>query len=75
METIQVNKINSWFQTTHNKDIYQWITHKYKSINSLKQETYKVPTKILTPPNMNIPSKNMVRAKKVKYNVKHLDTI
>ena len=39
---IQVNKLYSWFQTTHNKDIYQWITHKYKSTNSLKQETYKV---------------------------------
>ena len=31
---IQVNKINSWFQPTHNKDIYQWITHKYKSVSS-----------------------------------------
>ena len=41
MEKIQVNKIKSWFQTTHNKDIYQWRTHKYKSISSLKQETYK----------------------------------
>ena len=51
------------------------MTHKYKSISSLKQETYKVPTKHKTPPNMNIPIKNMARAKNVKYKVKHLDTI
>ena len=74
MEKIQANKIKSWFQTTHNKDIYQWITHKYKSIKSLKQETYKVPIK-KTPPNMNIPSKTWQELKKVKYKVKHLDTI
>ena len=30
---------------TQNKDKYQWITHKYKSISCLKQETNKVPTK------------------------------
>ena len=73
MWKIQVNKINSWFQTTHNKDIYQWKIHKYKSISSWKQETYKAIK--VTPPNMNIPTKNMARAKKIKYNVKHLDTI
>ena len=42
----------------------------------MKQETYK--TKKYTPPNMNIPTEqktNVARAKKVKYNVKHLDTI
>ena len=75
METIQVNKLTSWFQTTHNKDIYQWISYKYKSINSLKQEIKKVQTKKNTPPNMNIPSKTWQELKKVKYKVKHLDTI
>ena len=63
MEKIQVKKIKIWFQTTHNKDIYQRRTHKHKSISSLKQETSKY-----TPPNV-------ARAKKVKYKVKHLDTI
>ena len=41
MEKIQANKIKSWFQTTHNKEIYQWRTHKHKLISSLKQETEK----------------------------------
>ena len=70
---IQVNKINCWFQRTHNKDKYQWKTHKYKSINSWKQETYKVIK--VTPPNMKIPTKKMARVKKIKYKVKHLDSI
>ena len=73
MENIQVNKINSWFQTTHNKDIYQWKTHKYKSISSWKQETYKAIK--VTPPNMNNPTKVWQELKRIKYNVKHLDTI
>ena len=65
MEKIQVNKIKSWFQTTHNKDIYQWRTHKHKSISSLKQETYK--TNILPLSWISQQSKtNVTRAKKVK---------
>ena len=66
-------EINSWFQTTHNKDIYKWKTHKYKSISSWNKKHIK--QKKYTPPNMNSPTKSMARAKKVKYNVKHLDTI
>ena len=65
---IQANKIKSWFQTTHNKDIYQWRTHKHKSISSLKQETYK--TNILPLTWISQQSKtNVVRAKKVEYKV------
>ena len=74
MEKIQVIKIKSWFQTTHNKDIYQWRTHKHKSISSLKQESYKInilPQTWISQQNKT----NVVRAKKVKYKVKHLDTI
>ena len=73
MEKIQVNKIKTWFQTTHNKDIYQWKTHKHKSISSLKQETQKkiLPLTWITQQGKN----NMARAKKIKYKVKHLDTI
>ena len=41
----------------------------------MKQETYKVPTKDNTPPNMNIPSKTWQELKNVKYKVKNLDTI
>ena len=41
MWKIQVNKINSWFQTIHNKDIYQWRTHKYKSISSRNKKHIK----------------------------------
>ena len=69
---IQVKKIKSWFQTTHNKDIYQRRTHKHKSISSLKQETQNIlPLTWLTQQGkINVP-----RAKKVKYKVKHLDTI
>ena len=74
MEKIQVKKIKSWFQTTHNKDIYQWKTHKYKSISSLKQET--TTTKILTLTWITHQGKiKVARAKKLKYKVKHLDTI
>ena len=42
MWKIKANKINSWFQTTHNKDIYQWRTHKHKSISSwnMKHKKY-----------------------------------
>ena len=54
LKKIQVKKIKYWFQTTHNKDIYQWRTHKHKSISNLKQET---TTKKNTPPNMNNPIK------------------
>ena len=54
VEKIQVKKIKSWFQTTHNKDIYQWRTHKHKSISSLKQETTTTKN---TPPNMNNPTR------------------
>ena len=73
---MQVNKINSWFQTTHNKDIYQWKTHKYKSISSwnkkhIKQKKNILPLTWIAQQN----KKNVARAKKVKYNVKHLDTI
>ena len=50
MEKIQANKVKSWFQTTHNKCIYQWRTSKQGKTN-------------------------VARAKKVKYKVKHLDTI
>ena len=75
MEKIQVNKLNSWFQTTHNKDIYQCRTHKHKSISSrnkkhIKQNIYS--------PYHEYPNRtktNVARAKKVKYKVKHLDTI
>ena len=74
METIQVNKITYWFQTTQIKT-YINESHKYKSISSLKQETYKVPTKHKTPPKYEYPIKNMARAKNIKYKVKHLDTI
>ena len=74
MEKIQANKIKSWFQTTHNKDIYQWRTHKHKSINSLKQETYKINILPLTWIYQQNKI-NAVRAKNVKYKVKHLDTI
>ena len=74
MEKIQVKKIKSWFQTTHNKDIYQWRTHKHKSISSLKQET--TTKKILPLTWLTQQGKTKVaRAKKVKYTVKHLDTI
>ena len=73
-EKYKQNKIKSWFQTTHNKDIYQWKTHKHKSISSLKQETYK--TNILPLSWISQQNKaNMARTKKVKYKVKHLDTI
>ena len=73
MEKIQANKIKSWFQTIHNKDIYQWRTHKHKSISSLKQETNKniLPLTWITQQGKT----NVARAKKVKYKVKHLDTI
>ena len=73
MEKIQANKIKSWFQTIHNKDIYQWRTHKHKSISSLKKETNKniLPLTWITQQGKT----NVARAKKVKYKVKHLDTI
>ena len=65
MEKIQASKIKSWFQKTHNKNIYQWRTHKYKSISSLKQETYK--TNILPLSWISQQHKAKVaRAKKVK---------
>ena len=71
---IQVKKIKSWFQTTHNKDIYQWRTYKHKSISSLKQET--TTTKIVPLTWITQQGKTKVaRAKKLKYKVKHLDTI
>ena len=74
MEKYKHNKIKSWFQTTHNEDIYQWRTHKHKSISILKQETYK--TNILPLSWISQQNKaNMARTKKVKYKVKHLDTI
>ena len=73
---MQVNKINSWFQTTHNKYIYQWKTHKYKSISSsnkkhIKQKKYILPLTWIAQQNKT----NVARVKKVKYNTKHLDTI
>ena len=71
---IQANKIKSWFQTTHNKDIYQWRTHKHKSISSLKQETQKKNILPLTWISQQRKT-NVARAKKVKYKEKHLDTI
>ena len=65
-------KIKSWFQTTHNKHIYQWRTHKHKLISSLKQETQNIlPLTWITQQGKI----NVARAKKVKYKVKHLDTI
>ena len=70
----QANKIKSWFQTTHNKDIYHWRTHKHKSISSLKQETYKINILPLTWISQQGKT-NVARAKKVKYKMKHLDTI
>ena len=58
------NKIKSWFQITYNKDIYQWRTHKHKSISNLKQETYK--TNILPLSWISQQNKaNVARAKKV----------
>ena len=73
MEKIQANKIKSWFQTTHNKDIYQWRTHKHRLISSLKQETkkYILPLTWISQQGKT----NVARAKKVKYKMKHLDTI
>ena len=52
---IQANKIKSWFQTTHNKDIYQWKAHKYKSISSWNKKHIK--QKKCTSFNMNSPTK------------------
>ena len=73
MEKIQANKIKSWFQTTHNKDIYQWRTHKDTSISSLKEGNIQniLPLTWITQQGKT----NVARAKKVKYKVKHLDTI
>ena len=74
MWKIQANKIKSRFQTTHNKDIYQRRTYNHKSISSLKQETYKkniLPLSWISQQGKT----NVARAKKVKYKVKHLDTI
>ena len=57
---------------SHNKDIYQWRTHKHKSIRNLKQETTKyTPLTWITQQGKT----NVARTKKVKYKVKHLDTI
>ena len=67
MEKIQVKKIKSWSQTTHNKDIYQRRTHKHKSISSLKQEIKKKKKKILPLTWITQQGKTKVaRAKKVK---------
>ena len=74
MEKIQENKIKSWFQTTHNKGIYQWRIHKHKSISILKQKTNKKNILPLTWISQQGKT-NVARAKKVKYKVKHLDTI
>ena len=72
MWKIQANKIKTWFQTTHNKDIYQWRTHKHKSMSNLKQEITKyTPLTWITQQGKT----NVARTKKVKYKVKHLDTI
>ena len=61
MEKIQANKIKSWFQTTHNKDIYQWRTHNHKSIRSLKQEPQNIlPLTWITQQSKD----NVARAKK-----------
>ena len=47
-------------------------THNHKSISSLKQETQNIfPLTWITQQGKN----NVARATKVKYKVKHLDTI
>ena len=47
-------------------------THNHKSISSLKQEIQNIlPLTRITQQGKN----NVARAKKVKYTVKHLDTI
>ena len=61
MEKIQVKKKKYLFQTTHNKDLYQWRINKHKSISSLNQETQNIlPLTWITQQDKT----NVARAKK-----------
>ena len=71
--TSKQNKI--LISNKHNKDIYQWKTHKHKLINSWNKKHIKQKNILpLTWISQQIKAK-VARAKKVKYNVKHLNTI
>ena len=66
---IQANKIKSWFQTTHNKDIYQWGTHKHRSIKNILPLTW-----ISQQGKINVARaiKGKIQSEAPRYNLKQL---